>query len=364
MLLPNDFSALPKETMTLAKAVSSTEVGNKKIMEVCGTHTMAIAKAGIKQLLPKGTELISGPGCPVCVTPAGSIDAFLELSSQKDVILTSYGDMLRVPGSVRGDDLRRRKALGADVRTVYSPMDALEIAKDNPEKQVVFLGVGFETTAPGTAVSILSAKELGLENFSVYSMLKCVEPAIRTLLSDEDFQIDAFLCPGHVASIIGAKGFDFLPRDYGLPAVISGFEPVDILDALYKILLQLKNNSPAMENEYRRAVSYEGNQAAMEIISQVFTPSSDTWRGLGTIENSGLAVKEEFSKFDAVKRFQIKPDPAAEPKGCRCGDVICGKLHPEDCPLFGKVCTPDEPVGPCMVSGEGSCAAAYKYRGI
>ncbi len=361
---PNDFSKLDGQSAKLAAAIGEMSVGQKKIMEICGTHTMAIAKAGIKQLLPPGVELISGPGCPVCVTPSGAIDAFLELSSREDVIIASYGDMLRLPGSRKGDNLLRRRAKGADVRIVYSPMDALELAVNNPQKQVVFLGVGFETTAPGTAVSILSSAEQGIENYSVFSMLKCAPPAVRALLKDDSFEIDAFLCPGHVASIIGASGFAFLPSEFGLPAVVAGFETADILVALYRILCQLKTGEAALSNEYSRAVQDEGNPAALEVINSVFTPCDDDWRGLGLIPGSGLAINDAFGHYDAKRRFSIEAIPAPEPAGCRCGEVICGKLTPKACPLFGNVCTPEDPVGPCMVSGEGSCAAAYKYRGI
>jgi len=333
------------------------------LMEVCGTHTMSIAASGLKSMLPKNVRLLSGPGCPVCVTPPQVMDAVLELSMEKDILLTSYGDMLRVPGSRAGDSLLRRKALGAAVETVYSPVDAVELALRHPEKQVVFLGVGFETTAPGTAAAVLTAKEKGAKNFSLWSMLKLVEPALRALIAMDGFSVDGFLCPGHVATIIGAKGFAFLPEEFGLPAVIAGFEAEDILLAVYKLVKQLAEKAPKLENEYTRAVSFEGNRLAQRMLAECFTPRFDLWRGLGGIADSGLELKRELAEFDAEKRFMIRCGTAETPTACRCGEVITGRLSPEGCPMFGKVCTPEDPVGPCMVSSEGACAAAYKYAG-
>ncbi len=335
-----------------------------KLMEVCGTHTMAIAKAGIKTLLPEGVELLSGPGCPVCVTPAELIDQILDLAMEPGVILTSYGDMLRVPGSTPGDSLLRRRALGARVEIVYSPIDAIEIAKANPAKEVVFLGVGFETTAPGTAAAALTAREQGVKNFSVWSMLKLVEPALRALMAMEGFEIRGFLCPGHVATIIGEKGFRFLPEDYGMPAVISGFEPEDILLSVYALLKQIREGAPRVQNEYTRAVSRDGNLLAQAMMDRAFEPRTDLWRGLGQIENSGLGLREELQGYDAQRRFGLETLPAPKPTACRCGRVITGRMGPQGCPLFGKRCTPEDPVGPCMVSSEGACAAAYKYSSI
>ena len=332
------------------------------LMEVCGTHTMSIARAGIKTLLPEGVELLSGPGCPVCVTPAEVIDAVLALAMEKNVIIASYGDMLRVPGSRPGDSLQRRRALGAQVETVYSPIDAIAIAERNPEKEVVFLGVGFETTAPGTAAAVLTAQEKGVKNFSVWSMLKTVEPALRALLAQEDFRVQGFLCPGHVATVIGAEAFRFLPEEYGLPAVVGGFEPEEILRALYLLLRQLAEGRPALENAYPRAVRAEGNPLARRVMDACFEPRRDLWRGLGAIEGGGLGWREEFSAWDAEKKFGVELPTADAPTPCRCGDVICGRCRPADCPMFGGRCTPEDPVGPCMVSSEGACAAAYKYQ--
>ena len=334
------------------------------LMEVCGTHTMAIARSGLKTLLPGNIRLLSGPGCPVCVTPAEVIDGVLELAMEKNVILTTYGDMLRVPGSNPGDSLLRRRALGARVEIVYSPVDAVTLAKENPGREVVFLGVGFETTAPGTAVAVQMAQEQGVENFSLLSMLKTVEPALRALIAMEGFRVDGFLCPGHVASIIGEGGFRFLPEEYGLPGVIAGFAPEEILLAVYRLAKQLTEGQARLENAYPRAVRPEGNPLARSMLENCFEPRRDLWRGLGSIDNSGLALRPELAAFDAEKKFGLTAAPAAKPTACRCGDVICGRLGPEECPLFGRRCTPEDPVGPCMVSSEGACAAAYKYRGI
>ena len=348
----------------ILEAIRALDPQPVKLMEVCGTHTMAIAKAGIKTLLPAGVELLSGPGCPVCVTPAEVIDQILDLAMDPRVILTSYGDMLRVPGSTPGDSLLRRRALGAKVEIVYSPIDAIEIAKENPAKEVVFLGVGFETTAPGTAAAVLTAQEQGVRNFSVWSMLKLVEPALRALMGMEGFEIRGFLCPGHVATIIGERGFRFLPEEYGMPAVISGFEPEDILLSVYALLRQIREGRPRVQNEYTRAVSKNGNELAQRMLERAFAPREDLWRGLGRIEASGLGLREELKDFDAQRRFGLEALPAPKPTACRCGQVITGRMGPAGCPLFGKRCTPEDPVGPCMVSSEGACAAAYKYSSI
>ena len=346
----------------ILEAIRALDPEPVKLMEVCGTHTMAIAKAGIKSLLPPQVELLSGPGCPVCVTPAEVIDQILELSMEPGIIITSYGDMLRVPGSRPGDSLLRRRALGARVEIVYSPMDAIEIAKQNPGKEVVFLGVGFETTAPGTAAAVLTAQERGVKNFTVWSMLKLVEPALRALMGMEGFDVQGFLCPGHVGTIIGERGFGFLPEAYHMPAVISGFEPEDILLSVYLLLKQIKEGRPRVQNEYTRAVSKNGNELAQKILREAFEPRADLWRGLGRIEQSGLGLREELRDHDAQARFGLETLPAPKPTACRCGQVITGRLGPTGCPLFGTRCTPEDPVGPCMVSSEGACAAAYKYQ--
>lgn len=351
-------------TQKLLGAIRALGERPMTLMEVCGTHTMAIARSGLKTLLPENIRLLSGPGCPVCVTPAEVIDGVLELAMEKNVILASYGDMLRVPGSTPGDSLLRRRALGARVEIVYSPVDAVALAKENPGREVVFLGVGFETTAPGTAAAVLTAQEEGVKNFSVLSMLKTVEPALRTLIAMPGFRVEGFLCPGHVASITGEAGFRFLPEEYNLPGVIAGFGPEEILLAVYLLEKQITEGKPRLENAYRRAVRPEGNTLAQAMLKRCFVPRRDLWRGLGEIENSGLGLREELADFDAEKKFGLSAAPKARPTACRCGDVICGRIRPEDCPLFDRRCTPEDPVGPCMVSSEGACAAAYKYRGI
>ncbi len=352
------------KTEALLREIERLAPVELRLMEVCGTHTMSIAASGLRSMLPPEVKLLSGPGCPVCVTPPQVIDAVLELSEEKNVLLTSYGDMLRVPGSRRGDSLLRRKAMGAQIETVYSPMDAVKLARQHPEKQVVFLGVGFETTAPGTAAAVLSARESGVKNFSLWSMLKTVEPALRALIASDGFRIDGFLCPGHVATVIGAQGFAFLPAEYGLPAVIAGFEPEDILLAVYLLVRQLAEKRPRLENAYPRAVSERGNLLAQDMLRRCFEPRFNLWRGLGGIADSGLGLREELREYDAERRFAVRYGETEPPTACRCGEVITGMLPPEGCLLFGKSCTPEDPVGPCMVSSEGACAAAWKYAGV
>ena len=335
------------------------------LMEVCGTHTMAIAKAGLRQLLPPSVRLISGPGCPVCVTPSGALDAVLDFAMRRDVILTTYGDLLRVPGSKRGDSLLARRALGADVRMVYSPMDALEMAKGT-EKQVVFLAVGFETTAPGTAACILAAQEEGVRNFSLLCLMKYTEPAIRAIVQDPACGIDGLICPGHVAAIVGSEAFGFLPKEYGLPAAVGGFEGEDVIRAVYALCRMREAGEASVVNEYTRVVRPQGNPAAKAVLEQVFAPADDIWRGLGRIPTSGMRIRAQYADYDAARRFAIAglDRDAEKTNGCRCGDILRGVLAPQGCPLFGRVCTPADPVGPCMVSGEGACAAAYKYQGV
>lgn len=340
--------------------IAKLKVGHVKLMEVCGTHTMAIAKSGLRAALPPNIELLSGPGCPVCVTPPEVIDAILELAEREGVIIATYGDMIKVPGSVRGKSLATSRANGAQVEIVYSPLDAVEIAKKTPEREVVFLGAGFETTAPGTAAAIGAASDAGLKNFSVLSMLKTVEPALRALIAGKGFDVSGFLCPGHVATIIGSAGFAFLADEYKIPCVVGGFEPREILIAIYKLLRQIEDGTPRIENAYPTAVREGGNPLAMRMVEKYLVPRRDIWRGLGEIPQSGLGVHEEYARYDAERKFNIEYKPAAE-TACRCGDVICGKLPAHLCPMFGKACTPENPVGPCMVSSEGACAAAYKY---
>ncbi len=342
-------------------AIEKLELPKIKLMEVCGTHTMAIAKSGIKRRLPENIELLSGPGCPVCVTPSSVIDEILRLAEKDNVIIATYGDMIRVPGSRQGDNLAYRRALGARVEVVYSPLDAIKIADENKGSEVVFLGAGFETTAPGTAAAIGAAYDSGVRNFSVLSMLKTVEPALRALISAPDFAVNGFICPGHVATIIGECGFRFLPEEYGLPGVIGGFEPLELIYAIYRLIRMIADGRPALENEYKRAVRRDGNPLAMKMIRKYLVPRNDVWRGLGRIESSGLGIRDEFEEYDAEKKFDIVYGEEDKTSPCRCGEVITGRLSPKQCPLFGKACCPENPIGPCMVSSEGACAAAYKY---
>ena len=336
------------------------------LMEVCGTHTMAIARAGLRQLLPAHVKLISGPGCPVCVTPSGALDAVLDFAMTPGIVLCTYGDLLRVPGSVRGDNLLARKAKGASVRTVYSAVDALEYARENPDVQVVFLAVGFETTAPGTAACILRAQEEGMANFSVLSLMKYTEPAVRAILAQENCRVGGLICPGHVAAVTGSDAFAFLPEEYGLPAVVGGFEGEDVIRAVYELCRMCEAGAPGVVNAYARVVRPKGNPIAQEMLARVFEKKDDVWRGLGSIPASGMAIKAAYAAFDAAKRFGISglDRDAEKTSGCRCGEILRGVLEPQQCPLFGKVCAPGDPVGPCMVSGEGACAAAYKYQGV
>ena len=330
-----------------------------RFMEVCGTHTVAIFRAGIRQLLPQKVELVSGPGCPVCVTPNDYLDTAIAYARQKDVIITTFGDMLKVPGT--SSSLNAVKAEGCDVRIVYSPLDSLQIAKDNPNKKIIFLAVGFETTSPTVAATILAAKAQNIKNFYVLTAHKLTYPAINALLGDHNIKVDGFLLPGHVCVITGKKPFEFIAQDYRLPAVIAGFEPLDILSSIYLLAKQLYEDRIQIENQYKRVVKDEGNIQAQKIMQTVYKLSDAKWRGLGEIKNSGLDVNDNFGEFDALKMLPVKKEISKEPAGCRCGEVLKGLVKPTDCPLFGKVCTPNHAVGSCMVSIEGTCAAWYKY---
>ncbi len=363
-MLAKDLFRNKDDVKTLRKAIESLDVKDINIMEVCGTHTMAIAEAGIKQMLPKGINLISGPGCPVCVTPSERIDDICNLAMNKDIIITTYGDMIRVPGTRKDISLEKSRMMGADIKAVYSSMDALDIAIDNPDREVVFLGIGFETTAPAAASALMEAYKRKVDNFSIFSLHKVIEPAIRSLLESKEVKIDGFLLPGHVAVILGQKGFMFLQYEYAIPGVISGFEPVDILNSLFLIAKEIAEGRGEVKNEYTRLVSFEGNSAARDAVYEVFKPRDDIWRGLGMIKNSGLKIREKYSRFDAEVKFKIKLTDEIKNTPCKCGDVVKGLIDPSNCPLFGKECVPDSPVGPCMVSSEGSCAAAYKYRNM
>lgn len=333
--------------------------GHINLMEVCGTHTVALARNGIRSVLPEGVKLISGPGCPVCVTANEDIDTVIALSRIPGVILTTFGDMTRVPGST--SSLNEEKAAGHDIRICYSPLDSLRIAADNPDREVVFVGVGFETTTPLIASAIKRAKAQGLENFSVFAAHKTVPHTLEVLVNDPEVDITALILPGHVSTIIGRKPYEFLAREYGIPGVIMGFEPVDLLSGILMLLRMLADGEPQVVNDYRRCAMEDGNPAAQAAIDEVFEPCDATWRGLGLISQSGYALRPEYAAFDAAKKFSPDVEPTVEPRGCRCGDVLRGVISPKECPLFAKVCSPEHPVGPCMVSSEGSCSAFYKY---
>ncbi len=329
------------------------------LMEVCGTHTMAIARNGIRELMPEGLELASGPGCPVCVTANQDIDRIIALARIPEVTLATFGDMLRVPGS--RSSLLAEQAAGHSVEVVYSPLDALNLAAKRPDRQVVFVGVGFETTTPLTAMTIKRAKEEGLRNFSVIVAHKNMPGALEAIVKDPQLKIDGLILPGHVSTIIGMEPYRFLAERYHIPGVITGFEPVDILQGIAMLVRQLSEGRADIEIAYARGVREEGNPVAMEAIDEVFEACDSLWRGLGLIPGSGYRIREAYDEFDALKRFRPEVEPSLEPSGCRCGDVLRGIISPDQCPLFRKVCTPENPIGPCMVSSEGSCAAYYRY---
>ncbi|MCI1882601.1 MAG: hydrogenase formation protein HypD [Sporolactobacillus sp.] len=349
---------LAQKTIRLADRCRE-KIGNEPaFMEVCGSHTMALAKSGIKLILKGHVNMISGPGCPVCVTDQKQIDAMIELAEADDRIVCTFGDMMRVPGSKRS--LQHAKTEGRDIRVVYSPLDAVRIAEENPEMQVVFLGVGFETTVPVLAAAIQMAAEKDLQNFSMWTSTKLVRPVLRTLLTVKKVKINGFLLPGHVSIVLGGNAYQFLVDDFQMPGVISGFEPAGMLSSIYKLLQLVDEGRPAIVNNYASVVRTEGNPATQRIVHKFFQPCDTAWRGIGVIPASGLEIREKYARFDAKKRFAIH---VGEPKQtlCRCGDMICGLASPEECLLFGKACTPLHPIGPCMVSTEGSCAAHYAY---
>lgn len=331
-----------------------------RLMEVCGTHTMAVFRSGIRSVLPEAISLLSGPGCPVCVTDQSEIDAFVRIARTPDVITATFGDLMRVPGTE--SSLGEARAEGADVRVVYSTFDALAIARKHPDRRVVFLGVGFETTAPTIAASIIAARDQGLANYSVFSAHKRVMPALFALLAMEDIRVDGFLLPGHVSLVIGADAYRPLFERHQVPCVIAGFEPGDVLDGIHRLVRQIARRRPDLENAYPRAVTPEGNRKAQAILASVFHPVDAAWRGMGRIPASGLAIRDEFAALDARRVFDIDLTPVPEPRGCGCGQVITGRMTPPECRLFRKACTPAHPVGPCMVSSEGTCAAYYRYE--
>ncbi len=331
-------------------------------MEFCGGHTHAIMQNGIRQLMPETVRLLSGPGCPVCVTSQRDVDQAIALSQLPDVIITTFGDMVRVPGTTL--TLQEAAAEGSDVRIVYSPLDAVKLAQETPQKQVVFLGVGFETTAPGVAVSILQAAALGLKNYAVFSMHKYTPPGMRAILNMGEVRINGVIGPGHVSAIIGLNAWTFLPEEYTMPVVVSGFEPVDILLAIRDLVRQVVTGKARAENAYNRSVTSQGNQAALEIMSRVFEVGDADWRGFGVLPASGMEIRSAYREYDAKVRFAMPDVASREPPGCRCGEVLRGVIEPPECPLYAKACTPDRPKGPCMVSDEGACSAFYLYQGL
>jgi len=345
--------------LSIAEKLNSISTKEIVLMEVCGGHTMAIHRFGLHSLLPSNIRLISGPGCPVCVSGQHFIDTAMAYSKLPGVIITTYGDLIRVPGSYTS--LEKERANGSDIRIVYSVLESLEIAKNNPEKKVVFLGIGFETTAPATAAAILQAKQEKIINFFVLSAHKVMPPVMKALV-EEGVKIDGFIAPGHVSAITGTAIFDELASVFGLGVVVSGFEPVDMMQAILMLVIQIESGKQRVEVQYQRVVHTEGNKTAQRMLEEVFELRDDQWRGLGMIPKSGLKIREKLKAFDAEVQFNVEVPASTEPKGCICGQILRGLKTPVDCQLFGKKCTPSDPVGACMVSGEGTCATYYKYR--
>lgn len=343
----------------LVSRISQLSTRPTRLMEFCGGHTVSIMRSGIRQLLPPTVEMLSGPGCPVCVTANADIDKAIALASLPDVIVTTFGDMMKVPGSY--SSLQQARAADADIRIVYSTQDALQIARNNPSQSVIFIGIGFETTAPTIAASILEADKEGIKNYYVLCLSKLCPPIMKALLDLGELKLDGIVCPGHVSVIIGSRPYEFIPRDYGVACAVSGFEPLDILLTVEMLVKQIETGEPKVEIAYRRGVNPEGNKTALALMDTVFEVGSADWRGIGVVPASGLTIKKKFERFDAERSFSITTKPALEPKGCICGDILRGVKTPIDCKLFRKACTPEHPVGPCMVSSEGSCAAYYQY---
>ncbi|MEJ2254871.1 MAG: hydrogenase formation protein HypD [Nitrospirota bacterium] len=352
-------------TGELSRAIAglARRTGPVRLMEVCGTHTVAIFRHGIRSLLPEGITLLSGPGCPVCVTALKDVDTAVAASLAPGVVLATFGDMMRVPGS--RSSLYEARAEGADVRVVYSPMEALRMAEENPRLTVVFFATGFETTSPLVAATLGEAEKRGVENFLVHPVHKLVPPALRALLEAGEAAVDGFILPGHVSAVIGSRPYGFIPGDYGVPAVVTGFEATDILEGILMLLADMLSEGPLRVGvQYTRAVREEGNPRAVAFIEECFEPEDAHWRGIGTIPRSGLGLREALRHRDARTVLSLSVPDAPEPRGCACGEVLRGLKVPSDCPLFGKACTPRRPVGPCMVSSEGSCAAYYRYGGL
>ncbi len=346
---------------TLERIVEVLDGDTLRFMEVCGTHTVALFRSGVHSLLPSNVVHLTGPGCPVCVTHESEVAAYLELAARKDVILATFGDLMRVPGP-GGMSLKQAHAEGARVEVVYSPFDALTVARNNPGDTVVFLGIGFETTAPTVAATVRVARQEGLSNFFVMPFHKLVPPALDALLSDASMKIEGFMLPGHVSAMIGMEPYRPLAEVYRIPAVVAGFEPLDLLQAILLMAEMKKHGKPLVINNYKRVVADEGNPKAMAVLREVYAPCDALWRGIGAIPGSGLGFGPEYKAFDAFEALGVTLKESKPIPGCRCGDVLKGIMPPNACPLFGKACTPAQPVGPCMVSTEGSCAAYYKYQ--
>ena len=343
----------------VAEQIRKTSRKPIRLMEVCGGNTLAIHKFGLRSLLPGTIELLSGPGCPVCVSSQQYLDGCVELSRFGEVIIATYGDLIRVPASA--SSLEKERGRGGDIRVVYSVMEALTMAEENPGRKVVFLGIGFETTAPASAYAAFVAQSVKRDNFFLYSAHKLMPPALRAL-ADESLKIDGFIAPGHVSSVTGTEIYRFLLEEYGKGVAVSGFEPLDVMQSILLLVRQFESGKPAVENQYTRVVRPEGNRKAQQLLATVFEPADEQWRGLGTIPQSGLQLRNEFDAYDARKHFTISTSTWKEPEGCICGEILKGLKTPRQCPLFNTSCTPDNPVGACMVSTEGSCAITYKYH--
>ncbi len=352
-------SAVARKLVEQIHAAVAGFDGTMTLMEVCGTHTMAIYQHGIRSLLPPQIRLISGPGCPVCVTPVDYVDHAVALSRLPEVIITTFGDMVRVPGS--SSSLQVEQARGADVRIVYSPLDAVALAQKTPEKKVVFLGVGFETTAPTIAGAVIAAQRANLANYFVLGAHKTIPIPMAVLASDPELQVSGYLCPAHVSAIIGPQAYQPLVEQQQVPCVLTGFEPLDMLQGIAMLARQVVAGEPRVETQYTRIVRPDGNPRARAVLDQVFEPCDTPWRGIGMIPGSGLCFRNEYAAFDAAQQIAVEVEVPVEHKGCLCGEILKGKVQPKGCPLFRTVCTPEDPVGACMVSSEGTCAAEYKY---
>ncbi len=361
MRFVDEFRDADKAMALSAQIAALCEPGRHyKFMEVCGGHTHTIYKHGLEDYLPDTVQLVHGPGCPVCVIPMGRVDDAIAIAEEDDVIMTSFGDMMRVPGG-RGSFFDSNAA-GADIRMVYSPLDALRIAKTNPDRDVIFMAIGFETTAPSTALTLKRAKSEGVPNFFCMCNHVTIVPPLRALLDSPDLRLDGFIGPGHVSTVVGARPFEFIPADYGKPVAIAGFEPLDVLQAIHMVLRQLEDGRCEVENQYTRVVPYEGNRRALEVLAEVFElrPHFE-WRGMGFISQSGLRLSDAYADWDAERRFNVPGVRVADPKACQCGEVLKGVIKPFECKVFGTACTPERPIGTCMVSSEGACAAYYNY---